>query len=76
MTHLKLDLPEPRETHEGDKRSWSQYSEYRDCAKRYQLHRLVRVSQVPGVWLSAGKAVHAVIEKYHRSLSEIDRPYA
>lgn len=47
-------------------RSWSQYKTYGDCAKRWWLSKIRRVPRRPGVWLAAGTAVHAVIERYLR----------
>ena len=44
--------------------SYSQLSTLADCAKRYELTYVARVSRRPGVWFPAGTAVHATIQRY------------
>lgn len=70
MTGLSVDLPSPREPAESDRRSWSQYNNYRSCPKAWQLSKLQRAPGRPGVWLPAGTAVHKVIEDYLRSKAQ------
>jgi len=45
-------------------RSWSQYSSYLHCPKSWWLSKIRKVPRRPGVWLSAGTAVHAVIARH------------
>jgi hypothetical protein len=45
-------------------RSYSQLKQYLDCPRQFQLARMAKVPQRPGVWLPAGVAVHAAIEEY------------
>lgn len=53
---------------EGSKpRSHSQLKSFLECGKRYQLEKVLRVPRRPGVYLPAGTAVHAAIERYLRS---------
>lgn len=66
MSSLKIDVGEPRENEDGQRRSWSQYTNYRGCPKAWQLSKLRRAPRRPGVWLPAGTAVHTVIEKFLR----------
>lgn len=64
MSSLAIQVPDPRENRDGQPRSWSQYANFRSCAKSWQLAKLRRAPRRPGVWLPAGTAVHAVIEMY------------
>jgi hypothetical protein len=43
--------------------SYSQLTSFTRCAKQYQLQREQQAPEDPTVWLPAGKAIHAVIEK-------------
>lgn len=52
------------------RRSWSQFSQWRQCGKSYELARIREVPRRPGIWLPAGTAVHAAIERYLREKVE------
>jgi hypothetical protein len=51
----------------GPRRSWSQFNQWRQCGKAWELAKIRRVPKRPGVWNPAGTAVHATIEQYLRA---------
>lgn len=51
----------------SDIRSFSQWSQYSQCAYAYQLARLDKAWQRPAAWFPMGTAVHAGAEAYERS---------
>lgn len=44
--------------------SWSQLSSWLKCGKQYELERIIKAPQTPGVWLAGGSAVHEWTEIY------------
>lgn len=46
--------------------SWSQYSTFSECGKRYYLERIAGAPQQPAVWLLAGTVVHELIERINK----------
>lgn len=48
-------------------RSFSQLQTFQKCAHQWFLSKVAKVEEEPAVYLSAGTAVHAVIEAYNRA---------
>jgi ATP-dependent helicase/DNAse subunit B len=44
-------------------RSFSQLKTFQTCAHQYYLSKIMKVPEVPAVYLTAGSAIHAMIEK-------------
>lgn len=49
-------------------RSFSQLKTFQDCAHQYYLSKVRKVPEVPAVYLTAGSAIHAMIEKVNHIL--------
>lgn len=49
-------------------RSYTSFTQWLDCGKKWQLTRLLGVVEEPAVWLAGGKAVHSATEVYDHKL--------
>lgn len=68
MTLLAVAREVPQSHNEvvRETRSHSQLNSWLKCGKAYELERIRHVPPVPGMWLPAGTACHAVIERWLR----------
>ncbi len=51
-------------------RSFSQLDTFRRCQHQYYLSKVAKVPEVPAVWLTAGNAVHTMLELVNRHIYE------
>lgn len=53
-------------------RSFSQFTQWLSCGKKFELQRIHHAPTLPSWWFVGGKAVHAVLEDYQRHLLETE----
>jgi len=52
--------------------SHSTVSGYRSCGKRFELQKIIRVEQKPGLAAIGGNAVHVATEQYDLLFCDVD----